>query len=415
LLQQEANTEHVVDLQPGAGQSYLGRTNRYLLLDRLKKLERFGIASEIGVGTWSLSPRMEAVLKAMGERGDIIKTMHRALLSQGIEHAPERYFVHRNRLETPIVGRLVGKGLGHDELNDRVHLVVDGVDGRAHNVEIAEASQLNDIPRGSIVEVAQEQGSSRNADKTIAALSRGNGVNRPSEHLAVAREQVRVPHDDHEGYVESHVRRLEALRRAGIVERVNADHWRIPHDFEGRAAAYDTSRSPQVTVRVLSTFDLEAQIGSSGATWLDRHLVGQTVTAPTPMGFGLEVTKALERRQDVLVTQGHAQRFTDGRIQFRQNLLATLERQDLRHAGETLAQARQLPFRIVQDGQHVRGIFKETMQLASGKYALVQNSQEFMLVPWRPVIDKALGKEITGVVRGGSISWDFGRKRGLGL
>jgi type IV secretory pathway VirD2 relaxase len=134
VLLQEANPEHVVDLRPGTERSYVGQTNRYLLIDRLKKLERLGIASETGVGNWSLSPRMETTLKAMGERGDIIKTMHRALQSHGIEHAPERYIVHLNKLETPIVGRLVGKGLANDELNDRVHLVVDGTDGRAHYV-----------------------------------------------------------------------------------------------------------------------------------------------------------------------------------------------------------------------------------------------------------------------------------------
>ena len=142
VLLQQANTEHVVDLRPGAERSYLGRTNQYLLIDRLKKLERLGIASETGVGTWSLSLGMEATLKAMGERGDIVKTMHRALQSGGIEHSPERYLLDLNGLETPIVGRVVGKGLANDELNDRVHLVVDGTDGRAHYVEIGDASQL---------------------------------------------------------------------------------------------------------------------------------------------------------------------------------------------------------------------------------------------------------------------------------
>ncbi|WP_374941709.1 DUF3363 domain-containing protein, partial [Escherichia coli] len=32
----------------------------------------------------------------------------------------------------------------------------------------------------------------------------------------------RVPGGDYEGYVDAHVRRLEALRRAGIVERIDA-------------------------------------------------------------------------------------------------------------------------------------------------------------------------------------------------
>jgi len=136
---------------------------------------------------------METTLKAMGERGDIIKTMHRSLQSHGIEHAPERYIVHLNKLETPIVGRLVGKGLANDELNDRVHLVIDGTDGRAHYVEITEASQRDAVPRGSIVEVALEQVGPRNADRAIAALARDSGVYKPSEHLAIVRQSVRVP------------------------------------------------------------------------------------------------------------------------------------------------------------------------------------------------------------------------------
>ena len=38
--------------------------------------------------------------------------------------------------------------------------------------------------------------------------------------------------------VDTHVRRLEALRRVGIVERISTDCWLIPEDFEVRAGAY---------------------------------------------------------------------------------------------------------------------------------------------------------------------------------
>ncbi len=40
----------------------------------------------------------------------------------------------------------------------------------------------------------------------------------------------------------AHVRRLEAFRRASIVERLDADRWLIPEDFEARAAAYEAAR-----------------------------------------------------------------------------------------------------------------------------------------------------------------------------
>jgi len=51
----------------------------------------------------------------------------------------------------------------------------------------------------------------------------------------------------------------------------------------------------------------------------------------------------------------------------------------------------------------------------SGKYALIERSLDFTLVPWRPVIEKDLDRTISGVVRGDGISWDIGRNRRRGL
>jgi Protein of unknown function (DUF3363) len=45
------------------------------------------------------------------------------------------------------------------------------------------------------------------------------------------------------------------------------------------------------------------------------------------------------------------------------------------------------------------------VQLASGNYALIENSREFILVPWRPVIARELGREVAGLVRGNGVSW----------
>ncbi|EMC7919470.1 DUF3363 domain-containing protein, partial [Enterobacter kobei] len=42
-----------------------------------------------------------------------------------------------------------------------------------------------------------------------------------------------------------------------------------------------------------------------------------------------------------------------------------------------------------------------------------QKSHEFTLVPWRPIIDRQLGREVMGIVQGGSVSWQLGRQRGL--
>ena len=67
------------------------------------------------------------------------------------------------------------------------------------------------------------------------------------------------------------------------------------------------------------------------------------------------------------------------------------------------------------DGENVSGKFTGTAQLSSGKFAVIEKSHEFTLVPWRPVIDRQLGREVMGVVQGQSVSWQLGRQRGLGI
>lgn len=66
-------------------------------------------------------------------------------------------------------------------------------------------------------------------------------------------------------------------------------------------------------------------------------------------------------------------------------------------------------------GDAIRGTYREAVQRASGRCALVENAQEFTLVPWRPVIERSLGREIVGLVTEGGISWQIGRDRGIGI
>jgi hypothetical protein len=63
-------------------------------------------------------------------------------------------------------------------------------------------------------------------------------------------------------------------------------------------------------------------------------------------------------------------------------------------------------------GERISGIVRRRINLNSGSFAVVENSREFTLVPWRPVLERQLGREIAGIVRSsGSISWTFGRQR----
>lgn len=387
--------------------------NRTLRLRRLAKLEKMGLAIEHAPGVWELGERMEPALRELGERGDIIRNMHKALKADGLERDPMTFQIHNAVPEVPIVGRVVDKYLT-DELGENLTVVVDGIDGRTHHVAGIDAARVIDARIGSVVEIGPPDTASRPSDRTIATIAE-DGVYRPSRHLEQAKFEGRVPGGDYEGYVDAHVRRLEALRRAGIAERIDADQWRIPEDFESRAAAYNAGRNRQANIRILSAARLEQQIGADGATWLDRRLATPDASDLAPAGFGQQVRDAIDRRRQHHIDHGDASPGPNGGTLYRRNLLATLRAREIERIGGEMAASKNLPFRAASNGETVSGRFTGTVQLSSGKFAVVEQSHEFTLVPWRPVIDRQIGREVSGVVQGGSVSWQLGRQRGLGL
>ena len=53
------------------------------MVGRAAKLERLGLAEQVAPGCWSLKPGLEQTLRELSIRGDIIKTMHRAMTGAG--------------------------------------------------------------------------------------------------------------------------------------------------------------------------------------------------------------------------------------------------------------------------------------------------------------------------------------------
>ena len=94
-----------------------------LLTGRLQCLQRMGLAHESSLGVWIVHADAEQVLRTMGERGDIVRTMQRAM---GGVPRDMVVFEHGDNTRS-VVGRVVAKGMA-DELYDRGYLVVDGID-----------------------------------------------------------------------------------------------------------------------------------------------------------------------------------------------------------------------------------------------------------------------------------------------
>ena len=94
------------------------------------------------------------------------------------------------------------------------------------------------------------------------------------------------------------------------------------------------------------------------------------------------------------------------------NLLRTLGGREIDAAAKTIAAKTGLTHRLAADGQRVTGTYSRSVQLASGRFAMLDDGMGFSLVPWKSVIEPRLGQTMATVVRGSGVSWEFGRQRG---
>jgi type IV secretory pathway VirD2 relaxase len=382
-LLEDADPAGLVDLDTMAH----GRYGRQLLIGRLRKLERMGLARPNGRGQWLLAVSMERTLRHLGERVEITDTMRRTVAERGLVR--HRYAVHRDpEPGMRIIGRVLGKGGGGHERTDKVHLLLDGIDGQVHYIELNQAT-AGPMQIDRIVEISR----SREVERHVAP---------PDSPRTLAPDITARRSRDDDGAVPASSHRLERRHRDGRV-RVDAEIGRL---------AVDAGR-PALAARVLSVIGLEAQVTAHAATWLDHALVADADAGAAGSGFGHALHDALTRRQQWLIEQGLARR--DGNtIVFVRDLLATLSRREVLATGEKLARARGLTLRVPQNGERINGQYLETVTLVSGIYAVVESAGELALLPWRGAIEKALGRSVSGLVLDHDVDWQVGRRRGLG-
>jgi type IV secretory pathway VirD2 relaxase len=139
----------VADLRPGGGGE--DPELRRLMVGRAAKLERLGLAEQVGPAQWTLRPGIEPALRDLGVRGDIIKTMHRAMTDGGREPDATGFALHGDEADEPVLGRLVERGL-HDELKGTAYTIIAGVDGRTHYLVFSDLEMTGDATPGAIVE-----------------------------------------------------------------------------------------------------------------------------------------------------------------------------------------------------------------------------------------------------------------------
>ncbi len=164
---------------------------------------------------WRIDRSSSQSSSACGERGDIVKTMHRELAAAGLSRAAGNFIDLRSgtRAVRRLVGRVVGEGLS-DELTGAAMSSIDGIDGRTHYAEIGNLSG--------------QRGTARPEHDCGAQLTRCRAARRsiepsrrsPPRHDGRYSDRLHRQFDPQASgeYVASHVRRLEAMRQEGMVE-----------------------------------------------------------------------------------------------------------------------------------------------------------------------------------------------------
>ena len=306
----------------------------------------------------------------------------------------------------PLIGRLIERGLS-DEHADRHYVIVEAIDGRTHYAEIGKGGAVGPIAKDAIVEIRPRGSGVRAVDRTIAEVAAANG-GRYSIDAHLKHDQAAS-----ERFAEAHVRRLEAMRRvAGNVEREPGGTWIITPDHLAKVEAFEARqlREHPVSVEILSAVSLDKLPSAEAATWLDRELVADNPVPLRDAGFGQEVRAAQVMRRQWLVAEQLAEE-RGGCLVYRRDLLAALQRREMLRVARQLSGEVGKPFAEAKPKEPIEGRLVRTVEMVSGRHALVERSRDFTLVPWRPVMNHHIGKNLSGIMRDGGISWTFGRQR----
>ncbi|NRA87377.1 MAG: DUF3363 domain-containing protein, partial [Rhizobiales bacterium] len=234
-----------------------------LQLGRLEKLENMQLARKIETGIWQLSENLEPTLRELGMRRDIIKTIHAEMTRSGKPELNVNYeiFHVQDQKDKIVTGRIIGKGFSNEN-EDSYYLVVEGIDGKTHYADLKQNEDVQDYQRGSIVELSPKNIEPLKSDRNISRIAYVN------DGVYSAEIHAEDGSSNSENYIQSHVRRLEALRRANIVRRFSDGSFDIPDNYLEKVEQYQkiqTQKSP-LNVVVKSQFSLDVQVTSSGAT-----------------------------------------------------------------------------------------------------------------------------------------------------
>jgi len=392
----------VIDMRQPAAK---GRVwHRQLQVRRLRVLEKMGLAERLGSGRWAVDPSFTNTLCDMNERSQMVKAIHRSLEQTGhsVGLVTERNRFDPNGLTAqPITGAVQNFGRP-DDTRAGGFVVIQSLHGEPIYANVSESETFETLKKGQVITFQPHQLGARKIDHSISDFAKShNGTYSEVRHIT---EGGNIS----PAYAQAHVRRLEALRRKDMVTRHQDGTWQIPTNYLERAANYEADKALRLPTSIhrQSTQTVSEMQRARGATWLDKRLCEEGLN-----GVGdTSLQSALKKRQMVLEKMGH--NFSqEGRLP--ETALKDLRQMDLRDAAKGYSESINKPYAALGESRTVEGIYRETIDRPSGKFAVIERAKDFTLVPWRPVMERGLGRSIKGRISASGISWDITKQRGL--
>ena len=380
---------------PESERGGLSRFDSAVVNRRLRFLRTLELAERQEDGRWTLKEGWQETLRALGRRGDIVRSLANL---EGRKIDASRLHALPRDLNSggEVLGRLAAT-LPGDELRNGTTALIEGLDGRVWSIEMLEQEAFQLPKPGGIVSVGRKPIEPKPADRSIAAIAERNG-GVYSDELHGAADPSSSP-----AFRLAHKRRLEALRRLGVVDRNVDGTWTVPSNFEERALNAD-ARGQSLSINVQSWLPIEALTARHAETWLDR--MNAKVLDSAKGLFADELRKSLNARRAWLQREGYA---LDHNGRLTRDDTERLRRAELEKATMSESARLGLPFARLENWIEFSGTYSRDIDLAQGRFAVIAGRECFALVSASSQKLNWLGREVAVNRSRNSLHWSLGR------
>jgi len=392
------------------------KAQRELKLRRLAFLRDHGLATEYEGGRWAIHEGADKSLRAMGQERRVAAALKPHM---DAERSVKGALQSKDTLgAAPVQGIVLDRGLA-DQLSGTEYVVVGGFDGKVHYTSLSLHSERHMDSRARVGDTVTLRThvppAATSADKNVLRRLE-DGVYNPAKHVEEVRQwkRERIPGGvTPERYVESHVRRMDALASRGHVERLPDGTYRVPADLPERLKgdpSLGRDKASFVRLDVDGRGPMRRQSQLLARVFLDDELQAGKLeslrASTTRTRSQAAFLEALEARADKLVELRMAERTPRG-IRLVAGFSEAMRAKELGEAAARLSGKYGQPVDL-DAARRFQGKVAAIEQLPSGPHAVVVSGQSFAVVPAKDGLQRQLGKEVAlQLPRGESMKQSF--------